>query len=367
MNILVIEPFYGGSHKQWLDGLASNSKHNILTLTLSDHHWKWRMSNAAVTMARRVKELNKTPDLIIVSDMLNLAEFKGLLPLRFQQIPIVLYFHENQITYPFQNEQKTDFHYGLINFKSALCASEVWFNSAFHKETFLQALPDFLRKFPNPNEKGQIETIRDKSKIVPIGLDLDFLKIHQPEKVVYHNRAVILWNHRWEHDKNPEAFFQLLKTIKERGIEFKLIVLGEQFERSPEIFQEVPELFEEELIHFGFAQSKQEYAYWLWQADILPVTSDHDFFGISVVEAISCNVIPLLPKRLAYPEHLPEAYESSFFYKDERDMTNKLQRMIMNVSILRKQKTAHFVEKYNWKNIIVEYDEGFEKLLTEGS
>ena len=33
-------------------------------------------------------------------------------------------------------------------------------------------------------------------------------------------------------------------------------------------------------------------------------TADHEFFGISVVEAIAAGAYPLLPRRLAYPEIL---------------------------------------------------------------
>lgn len=363
MKILIIEPFYGGSHKQFTDGLKFFSKHKIQLLCLKDKNWKWRMSSAALTLARRFNESDFQPDLIFVSDMLDLADFQALTKKRTHNVPFVLYMHENQITYPFKVKQSHDFHYGLINFKSCLCANAVWFNSAFHKNIFLETLPKFLKMFPSPNEKSQIKQIASKSIVLPIGLDLDFFDLQKPKKIPFHNRAVILWNHRWEHDKNPEQFYTVIKKLKARGIEFKLIILGEKHQKYPVVFDTIETEFQKELLHFGYAETKEEYAKWLWQADILPVTSNHDFFGISVVEAIRCNVIPLLPKRLAYPEHLPLAYENSFFYRNEKGLTNKLQRMIMYVSILRKQQTEQFVEKYNWKQLIERYDAEFDKLL----
>ena len=42
----------------------------------------------------------------------------------------------------------------------------------------------------------------------------------------------------------------------------------------------------------------------LSEADIIVSTAIHEFFGISVVEAIAAGAYPLLPKRLAYPEVL---------------------------------------------------------------
>ncbi len=48
---------------------------------------------------------------------------------------------------------------------------------------------------------------------------------------------------------------------------------------------------------YGYVESLADYARLLWRADILPVTSQHDSFGASVVEAIYCGVYPLLPRR----------------------------------------------------------------------
>ena len=80
----------------------------------------------------------------------------------------------------------------------------------------------------------------------------------------------------------------------------------------------------EQIKHFGYAENFADYANWLWQADILPVTSHHDFFGASVIQAIYCNCLPLLPDRLAYPEHLPVSKKAPYLYGDYGDLVNRL-------------------------------------------
>ncbi len=43
----------------------------------------------------------------------------------------------------------------------------------------------------------------------------------------------IVWPHRWEHDKNPEEFFNALFKLHEMEIDFRLHVIGEQFSEIP--------------------------------------------------------------------------------------------------------------------------------------
>ena len=53
----------------------------------------------AVTLAQHLNKSNKTYDLILCSDFLNLPVFKSLCSKK-QQGPFVMYFHENQLSYP---------------------------------------------------------------------------------------------------------------------------------------------------------------------------------------------------------------------------------------------------------------------------
>ena len=71
-QIALLEPFYGGSHRAWADGLKRHSKHRIEIFGLPDRYWKWRMHGAAVTLAEQYLECETDFDLIIASDMLHL-------------------------------------------------------------------------------------------------------------------------------------------------------------------------------------------------------------------------------------------------------------------------------------------------------
>ncbi|MCB0754227.1 MAG: DUF3524 domain-containing protein [Flavobacteriales bacterium] len=361
MNVLLIEPYYAGSHRQWADGYAAASGHNVKLLTLSGAHWKWRMHGAAITLSERFKRSEFQPDVVLATDMLDVATFVANCRERLVNVPIVTYFHENQLTYPWSETDKDvklnrDNHYAFINYTSALVSNRVFFNSKYHQEAFLGALPGFLKQFPDNQNLETLDQIRSKSEVIHLGMDLARLDVLKPEDVKYEKRATILWNHRWEYDKNPEEFFSALREVKNRGWEFNLVVLGESFRESPAVFEEAKIEFDEGILHWGYVDSIEEYAHWLWRSDILPVTSNQDFFGGSVAEAMYCNVKPLIPDRLAYPEHFPDSVRSVFLYQ-EGELVSKLQRWIKDVNVLRKQQTRSFVEKYDWAIIAKEMDE----------
>jgi len=203
--------------------------------------------------------------------------------------------------------------------------------------------------------------LREKSEVLHLGLDLAALDEQETEEEERPQRAVILWNHRWEYDKGPERFFNALFTVQERGWDFKLVVLGERFKGSPAIFDEAREKLAEHILHWGYCDSREEYVQWLRRSDILPVTSVQDFFGGSVVEAMYCNVKPLLPMRLAYPEHLPASVHQAYFYEEE-DFTDRLHRWIRDIKVLRKQQTRSFVQHYDWSVMAPAYDRRFAEL-----
>lgn len=347
-RILLIEPFYTGSHKAWCDDFIKHSSQDVKLISMEGRHWKWRMHGGAITIAKKLE--NENADILLTSDMIDLALLKALLPSQLKEKPMILYMHENQLTYPWSpddvdTELKRDRHYGFLNFTSALCADRIFFNSRYHLNSFIEALPEFLKVFPDHRNLETVEMIREKSQVLSLGLDLS--KFDQYKNTCVNKIPVVLWNHRWEYDKNPEEFFETLIQLKKEGIRFELVVLGESYNKAPKIFERAKEELSELILHWGYVESFEEYAHWLWRSDILPVTSVQDFFGGSIVEAMYCGCYPLLPDRLAYPEHV----EESFLYQPG-EFKERL-KQVLNVSI---NFNGSYLSRYDWSNSVMEYD-----------
>ena len=357
MHILIIEPFFVGSHASWAKGFQQYSSHQVSILSLPGRHWKWRMHGGAVSLAKQFNDAGITPDLILATDMLDLGTFLSLIRHKWQG-PVAIYFHENQLTYPWSDQDddlklQRDHHYSFINYTSALVADLVLFNSRYHMDSFLHALPEFLKQFPDYQNLETVHAIAHKSKVLYLGLDLQALEANAPHENE-NTTPIILWNHRWEYDKNPASFFSVLAQIK---VPFQLVVLGASFKNSPPVFKVAQKRFTEQILHWGFVESFEDYAAWLWKADIALTTSVQDFFGGSVVEAIYCQCFPLLPYRLSYPEHIPDDLKTEVFYHHEDDLLTKLEKRCQNApSPSTKLKLQNSVARYDWAEMVKVYD-----------
>jgi glycosyltransferase involved in cell wall biosynthesis len=362
MKILALESYYGGSHKAFLQQWARHSTHDFTICPLPPFKWKWRMRHSAVTFAEKLKKNNQpisSFDTIFCSDMLNLAEFIGLSNPQIHHIPKVLYFHENQLTYPVRFESERDYQFAVTNMTSALSADQVWFNSAFHKEDFLCALNVFLKKMPDHQPLYAVNKIQKKAKVFPPGINEITPKKNK------NNVPAILFNARWEHDKNPQLLFDALAIAEKTTPRFRLNIIGQSFREIPDAFTNAKKQFAKKINLWGYQQTKADYIKALRSSDIVISTANHEFFGIAVLEAVRAGAWPILPKRLSYPEifnHQPE-----FFYNGTAEsLAKKIIHAIKNHNKgtlwnKHKKQLPRITNKYLWNKTAEKMDKAIER------
>jgi glycosyltransferase involved in cell wall biosynthesis len=371
MRILALEPYCGGSHKAFLDGWSQASRHEWTVLPLPAYKWKWRMRHSAVTFAGQVGQLlaqGRRWDLLFCSDMLNLAEFLGLAPQAVRTLATIIYFHENQLTYPVQVESERDYQFALTNMTSALATGAVWFNSAFHRDSFLQALDALLQRMADYQPLDAIGRIREKSLVFPPGVaEMPTRAERKPGPLR------ILWAARWEHDKNPDEFFDAIRLLQERQMGFRVSVVGEQFRESPAVFTWAHEHFADHIDRWGYQPDRAEYESALQEADVFVSTAMHEFFGLSAVEATLAGAYPLVPKRLAYPEIFDLQDDNAaedFFYEGGAaglaarlaDLANRVES---GVSLLPStERIRHRLRRFQWPILAPILDDAARRAAT---
>ncbi len=376
-RMLLLSPYHGGSHRAWAEGYARASAHTVTLLALPARFWKWRMHGGAVTLARRwLAEAagRPLPDLILATDLLDLTTFLALTRQQTGRIPTALYMHENQLTYPLPDDPTTgpmrrqlgerDRHYAFINYASMLAADHVFFNSRYHLETFFAALPPFLRHYPEDNELDTADLLRERSAVLPVGIDLRRLEPPAPADA---GPPLILWNQRLEFDKRPERFMDALLALAEEGLPFRVALCGERFGQPDAAWLAGVVALGDRVIYNGYADD-EAYRRLLWQATVTFSTADHEYFGIGIIEAIFAHTLPLLPTRLSYPEIVPAAFHADCLYRGRADLLARLRGVLAKPAVARGRaaELAGAVAAYDWEAMAPVYDRTLGELMTPG-
>ncbi|MCZ0938829.1 MAG: DUF3524 domain-containing protein [Caldilineaceae bacterium] len=361
LTIWLLSPYHTGSHRAWAEGYQAHSCHSVQLFTLPGRFWKWRMQGGAIELASQTNAVRNgpLPDLVLATDMTNLPSWlaltRGTLPARFRT---VLYMHENQLTYPWRPGEKPDLTYAMINWLSQLSADMVVFNTAYHRRSWFAELPNLLKHFPDFNHLELIERVESRTRVLPVGIDLQEVNRRQEGQ----DSPLILWNQRWEYDKRPDRFFNLLYKLEETGHDYKLAVAGENFRKVPVEFEEAATRLAHRVEHWGYLPSRKAYLALLQRADLVVSTAEHEFFGISILEAVQAGAFPLLPNRLSYPELIPAELHAACLYSDDEDLFAKAVRRLELPRTAPPSLRRAVRKQYIWPVVARAYDQLFAEL-----
>jgi glycosyltransferase involved in cell wall biosynthesis len=306
------------------------------------------LAQAAVDLAAEAGP----PDVVLASDMLDLPSFLGHSQPHLGNPHTVLYMHENQTTYPLSPTARDDLAYAYMNWSSMVRADQVWFNSDYHRDQLQGALPKFLGHFPDHRHSSLIEEVVSKVSVHPVGVDLEWVR-----EIAKTEPPLVVWNQRWEYDKDPARFLNALYRLSATGTEFRVAICGENFRNVPSEFDEASERLGNNLTHIGYADL-DEYRRILHDASVVVSTAKHEFFGVAAVEAMAAGAVPVFPNELSYPGLIPAEVHSETLYDSDTDLDQLLARVLSDTK--RRHSIAEVVapamERYSWVEVAPEYD-----------
>src|SRR6476659_3093385 len=100
LDILCLEPFYGGGRRDMLETVIRASRHRWTLLKLPPRRIERRLTAAAHWFAEQLsRHWVGRVDVLFTSEALNLADFYRLMPSLLKK-PSVVYFHDNQLPHP---------------------------------------------------------------------------------------------------------------------------------------------------------------------------------------------------------------------------------------------------------------------------
>jgi len=314
-------------------------------------------------------------DLIFTTGFLNVADLRGLLKPPLDRVPIILYMHENQLTYPLSPEEEFDFHFGFTNIISCLAADRVVFNSDFHRELFLDNLASYLGKMPEGSPRRVPEKLTARSEVLGVGLERRPLPAdHFPQYRAGHcdpeigpswprgKRHLVVWNHRWEFDKRPDMFSAVILRLLDSGLDFDVALLGES-RNNEETFRPLAERLGKRCVAFGFLPDRQSYDDLLERADIVVSCAEQEYFGISVAEAIHAGCYPVLPRQQVYPSMYGKRCKGRHFYETENELVALLNDLITGNSCGHVCSLDRDVDEFCWDRLVHSFDDLVDRVV----
>ena len=360
-NVLILEPWYQGSHRSWVDGWRSHSNHALNVVSGSDSGWRRSLVTAPPRFAQAINEAPQPIDALVASTPIDLATVLGLIDRSTYRPPTLLYMHESQIGSPPGPKGGNPYRAMINDLNSILSADKVAVATHFHADLLRREMPRFADELLN-GSGDKVRRALENIHVLPVGIALSDL---HPVGLNGPNR--ILWNHRWSHDKNPGEFVHAMALLAAEGHEFELYALGEVERAGEKAFRRLKEQLSDRVLLSG-TQSSETYRQALCRSDLVVSTAHHEFFGVSVAEAIAAGARPVLPDRLAYPELVPSAYSSEFLYHESLETAlSSILSSSRDELHRHRHETREHIANFGWEKVAPKYDSLLNELLSPHS
>ena len=364
--VLLVELWLGGSHEAWARCYAATSRHAVRIIGHGAGHWRWRLQGSAVTLAAEIARATRRrrPDVVLVSSMTDLAQLLGLTRRSIGDVPVVHYRHESQLLYPEAAGATISKGIRLQEWASLLAADRVVFNSEFHRTGLLDTAAELVDDAPDHPHDGFLPGLAAASTVLPVGVDLS--AISASDRPV-RSTPTVLWNHRWQHDKRPDVALDALLRVAQRGVAFALVMCGaDDLPDHGPIVARLDRLGDR-VRHTGELRG-EAYIAALHDADVVISPAEQECFGVAVIEAVAAGCVPLLPRRLAYPEIIPTRHHAEVLYDDADDLVDHLVRLLGDVDGARRRLDglADDTRRYDWPVVAPAYDTLLTDVVTAG-
>ena len=322
----LIEPWLSGSHRAFAEGLAGSLGLPCDVVALPGSSWRRRMRLSAIPLAEALDALSPAPDVLLATDYVDLPALAAL-SAAASRAPAVLYFHEDQLTYPRRDGARGDLDLGAANVVSCLAAARCAFPSHSQREGFLAAIVERFGAGDGFDPTAIAAAIEEKSRVVPCGVDLAPFDLARARRAPRAGRPLrIAWPHRFDHDKNPDDFFAALAALAADGLAFEIAALGRPSMELPACMAEAREALGGRVVAWGHLEGAA-YAEALAACDVVVSTAYQETFGLAVIESIRAGCAPLLPRRLSYPELLGAGADGRLF-DDRGDLVRRLRSLV---------------------------------------
>jgi glycosyltransferase involved in cell wall biosynthesis len=333
LDILALEPFYGGGRRSMLETMIRCSRHRWTLLKLPPRRIERRLAAAAHWFAEQLSRHSVGHfDLLFTSEALNLADLYRVMPALAEK-PAVVYFHDNQL--PALDSMSKNSAVDFANMNTASAATEIWFNSKYHVRVFLAELSALVSATEELATQNPIEALTGKIRFVPPPVDISAVReIQQTQPVQRQPLDIFVETRR----ANLDLLNQALAVLQRRGDKVQLLTVGP----VQGLIADFPrQTFAEDDL------SSQTQG--LLQASVFMSARVGATFDEHAIRALALGCRVVLPMAGVYPELLPKAMRGFCLYEvDPESMASRIQDALYQPDVLPGMgELTHLLQQYD--------------------
>jgi hypothetical protein len=300
LDILALEPFYGGIRRSMLETIVRCSRHRWTVLKLPPRRMERRLTAAAVWFAEQLKaHWVGRLDILFTSEAVNLANLFQLMP-QLARHPSVVYFHGNQLPPAGVRDTKP---FEIVNLNTAASATEVWFNSQFHRRDFFDRATSLIGLHPDMAGQNPLPTMRAKAQVLSPPIDMGpVAEARRANPVPERDSNALFVDTR---DADLKLFNEALARLRARGEKLRLITVGPL--GALDLPADVPRRTLPE-------NAESEHAKALLEAGVFVSVKRSAPCDFIAVRALVAGCRPVVPDEGVYPEILPASLREPCLY-----------------------------------------------------
>jgi hypothetical protein len=297
LDILALEPFYGGIRRAMLETVIRCSRHRWTLLKLPPRRMERRLTAAALWFAEQLsRHWVGRVDVLFTSEAMNLSDLFRRMPMLGRK-PSVVYFHANQLPHP---SATTDGPWDLVNLGTASSANELWFNSRFHLNDFLGRAKALIARHPELSGRNPVPDIANKARLIPPPVETRLSETSDTVVPVERKPRTIFLNTR---DADLGMLNQALGDLAAMEEEYALITVGPVDSLSADL----PRRTVGEMDDLAQLRVFQEAGTYLSAQPGTPC-------DYHLVRALAGGVFPVVPEGGVYPELIPPHLHRACLY-----------------------------------------------------
>ena len=231
----------------------------------------------------------------LLQDLISYPNLSKLLFIDFFNpgLDLIRYFHQQQNTYC---------QYGSLLHGGSFLSDDLY--SWPWLQGFERAWATLYDTIYAPSSflaKATPQWVSEKIKVFPWGMDI-YNKVANEH--IDHKSIDVIFPHRLASDKGIDDLITIITSLPDVSFAITTSQTQSVIKDSPYFSQ----LSEHRNVQFICAQSSTEHLQTLQKSRLVLSCAKQENFGYAIMKAILAGCIPIAPKRLCYPEFLPQAF-----------------------------------------------------------